>query len=573
MPPLAAWDWLTSEGAEGLFTWWYTRDYVDIPTQPVGEGSSGIARAVDPNDKIAPGGYGEASFVREDDLLPYKIRFENEPDATAPAHLVTISDTLDEDLDLSTFELTEIGFVDQTIIVPEGLSHYQTSLDLVVQNELHPEPADLRVQIDVALDMDTRELTFEMIGVDPLTGWLPEDIMLGILYPNDDTARGEGFLSYTVKPKAGLATGTEITNQASIVFDWNDPIDTPQVLNTIDALAPTSHVHPLPSEVPGILVDVSWSGEDEPGGSGIASYDIYVSEDAGPFELWLDDATETSAEFTGELEHTYAFCSVATDNVGHVEAFPVEPDAQTTLIPGVVDRRIFYNGSVWDWDLTADANGNGRFDSGEDGPLDDLAVAAGKEALLPGETAAFTHYTSYNRGITGIMVDIAGLAATPTEEDFEFKLGNDSDPDSWSTFTTTPAIDVRLGDGKNGSDRLTLTWPDNVIPTRNWLQVRVKATPNTGSARDEVFYFGNVIGDADGDHVAACADMYAIYQQLSQPADVESPVDIDRDGVITQSDMDAVFSEAGRLSFLNLITVPSVVATDDAAETDEDTIT
>jgi VCBS repeat-containing protein len=102
--------------------------------------------------------------------------------------------------------------------------------------------------------------------------------------------------------------------------------------------------------------------------------------------------------------------------------------------------------------------------------------------------------------------------------------------------------------------------------------VRVKATENTGFDRDNVFYFGNVIGDTDGDRVAACADMYAVYQQLGQAATVVSPVDIDRDGVATQADMDAVVSEAGRLSVLNLITVPSVVATDDVATTDEDTI-
>jgi len=31
---------------------------------------------------------------------------------------------------------------------------------------------------------------------------------------------------------AGLASGTVIQNQATVVFDYNDPIDTPLVKNT-----------------------------------------------------------------------------------------------------------------------------------------------------------------------------------------------------------------------------------------------------------------------------------------------------------------------------------------------------
>ena len=45
---------------------------------------------------------------------------------------------------------------------------------------------------------------------------------------------------------------------------------------------------------------------------------------------------------------------------------------------------------------------------------DDEAIASDKVALLPGETATFANYTSYARGINGIMVDIADLASEPT---------------------------------------------------------------------------------------------------------------------------------------------------------------
>ena len=65
---------------------------------------------------------------------------------------------------------------------------------------------------------------------------------------------------------------------------------------------------------------VGWTGQDDSGGSGIASYNIYVSDDGGAFRLWLTNTVTTSATFTGQDGHTYGFYSVATDNAGNEEA-------------------------------------------------------------------------------------------------------------------------------------------------------------------------------------------------------------------------------------------------------------
>ncbi len=302
----------------------------DPCTTPVGDADTAVSQPVDPSDKLGPTGCGAARFVRGDDLLAYKIRFENESDATAPAHIINVTDTLDEDLDLSTFELTEISFANHIIIVPEGLNHYETTMNLVVENEFVSE-TELVVEIDVFLDMGLRELTFTMIGVDPNTGWLPEDIMVGMLYPNDDTGRGDGHISFTVKPIPGLPSGTEITNKATIKFDWEDPLLTPLVLNTIDAAPPVSQVNALPPEANDISILISWGGQDDANGSGIASYDIYVSDNGGAYILWLDDTNAISATFVGEHGHTYSFYSVATDNAGHVEEAPTVPDVIIAL--------------------------------------------------------------------------------------------------------------------------------------------------------------------------------------------------------------------------------------------------
>ena len=383
---------------------WNWGDQFHLPFQPAGEGSSRTVRSYDPNGKLAPAGHGEAHFVGEDALLAYKIRFENKSDATAPASIITVSDTLDEDVDLSTFELTEIALGGQTIVVPEGLNHYETTVDFVVDNEFVSR-AEIRVQIDVVLDTATRELTLSMIGLDPQTGWLHEDIMAGILYPNDDTGRGDGHISYTVKPLAGLASGTEITNIASIVFGWNDPIETPLVLNTVDAVAPESTISPLPLETVTAAFTVEWPGQDDADGSGLSHFEVYLSDNGADPVLWLEDTEETSAIYIGQGGHTYQFYSIATDNVGHEEPIPGTPDAVTTMSAtpsaGVLGRHLFYNASAWDWDLSADTDGDTYFDPGEDGPNDGLAIAPDKTALLPGGAATFANYTSYSRGING----------------------------------------------------------------------------------------------------------------------------------------------------------------------------
>jgi len=271
-----------------------------------------IVKAFDPNDKLTIG-YGENGFVKQDVTLPYTIRFENKASATAPAQQVVITDTLDPDLDLDTFELIDFAFGDHLVHVPPGLSDYQTRVDL------RPEGIDAVVDVSLTLDRDTREFRTEMIARDPETGWMPMDWNVGILPPNDSTGRGEGHISYFVKPLADLPTGTRIENEARIIFDFNEPIDTPVVVNTIDADRATSSVDPLPARVDTTEFDVSWSGQDGANGSGVGRYDIYVSINGGPYEVWLPNTTETTATYSGRNRHTYAFYSIATDNVGNRE--------------------------------------------------------------------------------------------------------------------------------------------------------------------------------------------------------------------------------------------------------------
>ena len=64
------------------------------------------------NDMIGPAGFGDAHFLSRHTKLDYRIRFENDPNATAPAQRVFIRSFLDEDLDIRSFRVGSFGFGD-----------------------------------------------------------------------------------------------------------------------------------------------------------------------------------------------------------------------------------------------------------------------------------------------------------------------------------------------------------------------------------------------------------------------------------------------------------------------------
>ncbi len=98
-----------------------------------------------------------------------------------------------------------------------------------------------------------------------------------------------------------------------------------------DAGAPTSAVTAMPGFWLGDDLLVQWTGADDAGGSGLAAFDLYVSDNGGAPTLWLHDTTTTSARYTVQDGHAYSFYSVARDNVGYVELPPPTPDAATTV--------------------------------------------------------------------------------------------------------------------------------------------------------------------------------------------------------------------------------------------------
>jgi parallel beta-helix repeat protein len=290
-----------------------------------GNNVNGVASG-DPNDKSTIG-HGPEGWITGDSTIIYTIRFENVPTATAAAQTIMITDELDANLDWSTFHLEELGFNNTVAFMTDGSPGVIQSYSTQVNVPTDPNPVNVSAWLDVSSGL----ITWEMESVDPVTGGWPEDPFAGLLPPNDDQHSGEGYAIYSILPKQGLANGDDINNEATIVFDVNEPILTNIVTNTIDLLAPTSSVDALPPTTTSTSFTITWSGDDS-GGSGIASFDVYLSDDSGPFVAWQMGITETQAIFTGTIDHTYGFYSVATDNVGYRQSTPADSQATTTIV-------------------------------------------------------------------------------------------------------------------------------------------------------------------------------------------------------------------------------------------------
>jgi M6 family metalloprotease-like protein len=201
----------------------------------------------------------------------------------------------------------------------------------------------------------------------------------------------------------------------------------------------------------------------------------------------------------------------------------VEFSRQSSVIQG---RYIFYNGSSFDGGQAA-ANA-----------ADDNAIATDKTALLPGQKATFANYTSYSRGINGIMLDVTGLGATPTAGDFDFKVGNSSTLSAWATAPGPTSVTLRAGVGIGGSDRVTLIWANGAVK-KEWLQVTMLANANSGLAADSLFYFGNAVGETgDGLNNADVLvnDALRILNHMNVGVGIENLFDMDRDGNVLVQD-------------------------------------
>jgi len=287
-----------------------------------------------PEDKYGPTGHSTLKagslaemehYVDTNQVFEYRIDYWNKVDATAPAAIVYIRDTLDTDFDINTVNFTEIGFLKWKVKL-DGGNYFNVNVDC------RPDMPYI-VNVEGTVDPETREVFWVHTTLDPETMELPEDPLSGYLPPIDSTGYQIGWVDYTVESNEDLPHGTVFENQAFVNFDgvgkWGPAPPYGPYKNTFDIIQPSSNVHELPETSSNDTISISWSGQDE--GSGIASFTIFMSVNNGGYSIWKSNVMDTTAFFVGEDGNTYAFYSIAEDFVGNKEHQKSSYDAITTM--------------------------------------------------------------------------------------------------------------------------------------------------------------------------------------------------------------------------------------------------
>ena len=239
-----------------------------------------------------------------------------------------VTQPLGPNVNLSTLNLP-------MLVIPNGSANIQVPIPLGSFNpaggvnefttnvDLRPTQS-LLVNVDANLTPGTQTLTWTLTSIDPATGLPPVSPLVGFLPPG-----AVASVAFGVRPTSTIATGTQVSEQAAIVFDGQSPLNTQAWVNTIDNTAPVSHVSVLAATSTCPAFRVSWSGSDV--GSGLQGFTVYASDNGGAYVPWLSNTTATSGTYAGATGHTYSFYSIATDLVGNVETPKTSAEATTTV--------------------------------------------------------------------------------------------------------------------------------------------------------------------------------------------------------------------------------------------------
>ena len=325
---------------------------------------------------------------------------------------------------------------------------------------------------------------------------------------------GNTFAGNAIHSNGGL--GVDLRRDGVTANDPGDADRGPNGLQnfpvvTSAALAETPNPWPAPTTVgtrvrgtfnstPNTTFKFRFYANPEPDSSGFGEGRTYL----GMADVTTDAAGNAAFDVTihaGDL----ADVQPAPARPGeYVTATATAPDGSTSefsnaaLVPGVVGRHVFYNGSAFDGSDSA-ANA-----------ADDNAIAPGIQGALPLGFAGTGSYTTYYKGINGIMVDLLGRPAgapAPLPEDIDVRLVTPLIPPLPPVLAPGPAptqVALRPRAGAGGSDRLSLVFPDRSI-RNTCVQITVKPSERTGLTTPDVFYFGNLAGDTATDSIRSAS--------------------------------------------------------------------
>ena len=215
--------------------------------------------AYDPNDKnVTPKGLGPQGYVSNDQELEYLIRFQNTGNDTALT--IIIRDQLDENLDWSTLQPVSSSDPMQVWIEQSG------------------------------------EAVFKFNNI-----MLPDS--------GTDFLGSQGFVKFKINMKPNLLPGTQITNQAGIYFDYNPPVITNGVLNTIyDCTLMNFNLNPITMQYCQYdTVNVFYNDGDDFNNHGL-SIDGFYTNSIDPLYWYAD----TSGVFDLKFSTSNQFCFIDT---------------------------------------------------------------------------------------------------------------------------------------------------------------------------------------------------------------------------------------------------------------------
>lgn len=287
----------------------------DEKTEPVN------VQSIDPNEMAGPLGLGDPEterYVKPGEWMTYTVYFENRADATAAAQEVRVTNPLSEYLDWSTFEMGEVAFNNQ---IDLGLSGKRSGT-----SEAAMKGTNTLVRTQLTLNEKTGIAEWYLRIVDPTTatGW-PEDVFAGFLPPNDETFRGEGHLTYRVKVRDDAPHGVRINNSASIVFDYNEPIETdPSWWNTVARTLEAGFAEPEVAVDEGGTVTVAVRGGSAERATSVQVYLSYQTASAA--DLDLKNAAEDGTVPKGGLRFPLTLSWAAGEIGVKTLAIPVKTD-------------------------------------------------------------------------------------------------------------------------------------------------------------------------------------------------------------------------------------------------------
>ena len=199
------------------------------------------------------------------------------------------------------------------------------------------------------------------------------------------------------------------------------------------------------------------------------------------------------------------------------------------------------------------------------------SLATDKVALLPGQSSSFSNYTNYSRGLNSVVIDMENLPTSTTPEQMlaslQFAQWNGIGTVNWAVISSTanPAVSFVPG-GVGSSSRVQIAFVDNTIQN-TWLRVTVLSGLTTALTANDVFYFGNVIGEINTGNTATrlrvnATDTGAVRSNQSTAANsasVTNIFDVNRDGRVNATDTGIVRSNQQTAGIVAPLTVPGAI--------------